>query len=261
VLSFEHWLGRRTPAERILRARRFSEDGDFGHAATEAARAAADAAASADDAAAREAADVWLAALAKAGKGDERAVAAERCLTWGVRTRDVLSAASAHAALVARRIDPDALATYVDALEAGALIDAAVRRGVLRVLSVGLYVGMGEAPSRFDGRARLLARLAVVAPSLPFVRLYLGRYEYLRGSFAAASSHLSAVTGSAASSPKVLNLLGRASEKTGDADAAVASYAASLTADRRQAAIHFRLGRLLLARFVDDGTPGDDAGD
>lgn len=250
MLTFDAWRGRGA-ASRAERARRRLDDGDLTGAATDAERAASDAAAAGDVAVAHAAAEVWLAALAAAGRGDERAAAAERLRGFGVSGPAILSALAAHAALVLRRVDPAALEVYVEALETGALKDPAVKKGVLRVLAVGLYVGMDEAPSRFDGRAALLERMLASFPGTPFVRLYLGRYEYLRGRFVAAKAHLSAVGGRAAASPKTLNLLGRAAEKTGAVDEALAAYAASLAADRRQAAVHFRLGRLLLARWVD----------
>jgi predicted Zn-dependent protease len=127
-----------------------------------------------------------------------------------------------------------------------------VRRAVLRVLAHGLYVASDETPSRFDGRVTLLERLAAAGVNPPFVGVYLGRHAYLRGDFARAARFLGSVGGRAAERPKVLTLLGRALEKLGRIDEACSAYAASLAADRRQAGVHYRLGRLLLAKYVDD---------
>ena len=243
--------GRLDSGERLEAARRRFLAEDFLRAASDAERVVSESAPAANIAVAEAAADLWLEALARAGRGDLRGAAAERCRNFGVRTRDVLGAFAAHGAVVARRADPDALSGYVDALERNAVADPTVQKAIHRVLAQSLYVAIDESPSRFDGRVLLLERLSTVTPDLPFVRVYLGRYAYLRGDFNTAARHLAAVRGSAASSPKVLTLLGRACEKLGRVEEATAAYIASLTANRRQAAVHFRLGRLLLARYVD----------
>ena len=246
--------GRLDAAERLEAARRRFQAADFVRAAADAERALSEAAPAARIAVSEAAADLWLEALARAGRGDLRGSAAERCRTLGVRTRDVLGAFAAHGAVVARRADPDALSGYIDALEMRAIADPTVQKAIHRVLAQSLYVAIDESPSRFDGRVALLDRLSSVSPDLPFVRVSLGRYAYLRGDFSTAARHLAAVRGSAASSPKVLTLLGRACEKLGRVEEATAAYIASLAANRRQVAVHFRLGRLLLARYVDQSS-------
>lgn len=252
MLTFLRRLVRaRGPHERFADARAALAAGRTAPAIVDAAAALDGAVLEGDLAVAAGCADLWIAAIGAAGRNAEHGAAAERCLALGVRTDRVLTAFCAHAAQVAGRTDPAALEVYVEAVERRALRDLGVRRAVLRRLAHGLYVGGEEAPVRFDGRAPLLERLAAAVPRLPFPHLYLGRYAYLRGDFAGAAERLSRVVGRYAREPRVLNLFGRSLEKLGRCDEASAAYVASLTADDRQAAIHFRLGRLTFARFVD----------
>jgi tetratricopeptide (TPR) repeat protein len=242
-----------SPAERaLLRARKAMESGAARKAATEAETAFEHAVAAGDSTVARDAAALWLSALEAAGAGDERGVAAERCLRRGFGEAAALGAYAAYAAIVLRKTDPWSLERYVDAIEAGALSDKDVRRAAMRVLAAALYVAerQGDAPSS-EFQRKLLERLAKRRPAPPFALFYLGRDAYRRRDYAEAVLRLERIGGRTAASPRLLNLLARALEKVGRLEQAADAYAASLRADARQMGVHFRLGRILLARYLE----------
>ncbi|HYC76594.1 MAG TPA: hypothetical protein VEI02_03100 [Planctomycetota bacterium] len=245
------FLRRASVPEKLRRVRELIARDRLRRAASEAERLVAEATAAGEREAAVDAAEAWMLALDGVAAGPELAAAAERCRALGVTTPTVLRTLAAEYAVVGGRRDLAALEVYVEAIERRALKDPALKKSVLRALAAGLHVDVERPPPRVDARIPLLKRLERAVPKLGFPRLFLGRHAYLRRDFALAAEHLQQVSGAAAQSPKVLNLLGRSLEKVGAFDAATAAYAGSLHADRRQPAIHFRLGRLVLARWVD----------
>lgn len=189
-------------------------------------------------------------ACTQAGQADARAGAAERLHALGARGPSTVLLVAAHRALVEKRDDFAAVDSYLDALALGLRLDNTLRERLQQILAYRLHVGLDSTEAEIAARLARLERLKDLRPHLSFPRLYLGRARYLRRQWAAAVTELAAIPGRLATSPKVLNILGRSLEKLGRGREAMGVYRRSLAADGRQAAIHFRLGRALLASVI-----------
>lgn len=121
-----------------------------------------------------------------------------------------------------------------------------IKYGALRRLQQILRVRLIDRPAEIVWRMEMLRRLRESRPDINFSKLYLGRGHYVRDEYRQAIEHLEALSGAAAETNNVLNILGRCHEKLGDLVAARAAYEKSLRDDAGQAGVHFRLGRIEL---------------
>ena len=119
-----------------------------------------------------------------------------------------------------------------------------IRHGALRRLQQILRIKLTERPAVIVWRMEHLERLRELEPDLNFPKLYLGRGFYLRDNYQKAVEQLEAMTGRAARSHNVLNMLARSHEKLGHLEEAWRLYDLSLKTTPGQAGVHFRLGRL-----------------
>ncbi len=196
-----------------------------------------------------EVASLLLTALAKCGRSESRVEAAVRCYRAGARSRTAITVVAAHRALDEKRTDPEALESYLDAIELRVEVDATLRERLLQILAHALHVDLDTPEASVRAILPSLERLRRLRPTMSFPRFYLGRWHYRQREWAAAVAEFTGITGHLSQSPKLLNLLGRAQEKLGRLADASATYAQSLTADGTQAGVHFRRGRVLLALF------------
>lgn len=159
-----------------------------------------------------------------------------------------LSKASAR--IVELRIDSgdalrhDMVPHYIDYIAQGA--SERIKYGALRRLQRILRIRLTDRRAEIVWRMEMLRRLRKARPEINFPKLYLGRGHYVRDEFREAIGHLEALSGAAAETNNVLNMLGRCHEKLGDLTSARAAYEKSLREDAGQAGVHFRLGRIEL---------------
>ena len=117
-----------------------------------------------------------------------------------------------------------------------------------QVLSYALHVRLTTPVDEAKARAPWLERIHRCRPKLTFPRLFLGRLRYLERDYGRARELLEGVSGRLASNTKVLNVRGRCAEKLGKSAEALELYSRSLAEDQHQPHVHFRIGRLMLAR-------------
>lgn len=197
----------------------------------------------------RRVAEALLSAWVQAGKKNEISNRDEDLVRAGIRETEMVRIVTHRLAVERKRTDPEALDTYVAAIESGVALERPVRERLNQILAFTLHVRLNSPPATVAHLVPLLERLHRARPQLNFVRLYLGRYHYLRREYATARTYLEPVDGRLGSSPKVLNVLGRSCEKLGLAAEAADSYRRSLEADSHQPHIHFRIGRVLLRQY------------
>ncbi len=196
-----------------------------------------------------EVASLLMRALGQCGQSDSRVQAALRCYDLGARNKTAVLVVAAHHALDEKRTDPEAIGSYLDAVEMGCVEDASLRERMLQILAYALHVDPETPTADVLRILPSMERLRRLRPQMTFPRLYLGRWCYRNRQWSRVVSELLGISGKLAESPKVLNLLARSLEKLGRLMEAAKVYRDSLAADRQQAGIHFRLGRVLLALY------------
>jgi uncharacterized protein HemY len=197
----------------------------------------------------RRVAEALLSAWVQAGRKSEIGKHDEDLVRAGIRETELVRIVTHRLAIEQKRTDAEALDLYVAAIESGVALERPVRERLNQILAFSLHVRLNSTAASTAHLVPLLERLHRARPQLNFVRLYLGRYHYLRREYATARTYLEPIDGRLGSSPKVLNVLGRCCEKLGLAAQAAESYRRSLAEDFHQPHIHFRIGRVLLRQF------------
>jgi tetratricopeptide (TPR) repeat protein len=147
---------------------------------------------------------------------------------------------------------PAVYETLVDALVSRLPMSRESAARAHRVLAKGLEVRLGNLPTEGLDIRRLLLRLHVGRPELPYPRLYLARLYSMEERYEDAAEILNGLRGDLAFRTRVLNLRGRCAELLGRCEQAEAYFAESLKRRPDQADVHFRVGRLMFLRVLDE---------
>lgn len=152
-------------------------------------------------------------------------------------------------AIEEKRADEQAIDAYITYLEGRGRVGEELRVTLNQVLSYALHIRLTTPIEQARMHVPRLERLHRARPKLTFPRLYLGRYFYLERDYARARDLLAPISGRLSESPKVLNVRARCAEKLDAVDEALELYRLSLSKDRHQPHVHFRIGRLLLGAY------------
>jgi hypothetical protein len=143
------------------------------------------------------------------------------------------------------------LEALVQAIEAKLPLRSSKLIQIHRSLARGLEIHLNARPEEVADQLHLLRRLHIARPEMPYPRLFLGRILSLEERYEEARTLLSGIRGQLQDRTRVLNLRARCSEILGLTAESEDLFRRSLRSKPDQADMHFRLGRLIFLRLVD----------